>query len=1019
MRADITMNKSLSLYELLDGLPCTFIGRTAAAVFVTSLSDNSGKISPGTLFIALCGKEHDGHAFLDKAIAAGASALLIQRGKVEESLLAGPDIAAAVVDDTRALLLPLVQRFYRNPSAEMTMVGITGTNGKTTVSYLLEQALVEAGMRPGVIGTIDYRYWNRAGTQVVSPAALTTPDLITLNAVLREMADSGVTHVIMEVSSHALAQQRLGPILFDLALFTNLSQDHLDYHRTMAEYFAAKCLLFEKHMAEGALAVVVELQEDAENGGFSEQLIERCRSLNLNLCTCGTSAEADFRLDQLAPSVSGVSFRCTDGDGSGHLIESDLIGSFNAANLLAAFVCAVKLGAEPDLAATALSRATGAPGRLQPVELADRAGGQPMVIVDYAHTPDALEKVLQTLKELEHRNLFCVVGCGGDRDKDKRALMGEIAARLADVVMVTDDNPRKEVPAVIRSAIISGINRCDLEERTPAWLDSRGHGERGYLEYDSRFEAIEAACTGAGAGDIVLIAGKGHEKYQIFGTQYRFFDDALAARQSSLKWDLKNVAAATGGTIVRKTVATKFRSISTDSRTVGLSDVFVALTGELFDGHDFLDRAIAGGAGCLVVSETDKEMDGAVCVVEVADTLSALGDLAAYRRRQIKKLNDPVVVGLTGSCGKTTVKEMTAAIFEQRWPDRPDRAPGRVLKTQGNFNNLIGLPLSLLPVSAHHRSLVLEMGMNRPGEIARLTEIADPDICCITNVHQAHLEGLGSIEGVAAAKGELFANSRADAVAVINLDDEHIVRLARRSAFTIGFAVSPTGLARRPQIWAEDITSSADGDLSFMLHVGELSRLVQIQAPGLHNAANACAAAAISHAAGIDFDIIVAGLQNFRASANRMQRLASPDGLNILNDSYNANPASMASGLKTLAEIGDVQRMAILGDMLELGEASAELHQEIGRLAAGAGLSYLALVGAFAEQISLGARGAGMAPERIRVFEDKALVLDWVDELQQQRLLQPGDWLLVKASRGLALDTVVDQLMAPRRAAAE
>jgi murE/murF fusion protein len=311
------------------------------------------------------------------------------------------------------------------------------------------------------------------------------------------------------------------------------------------------------------------------------------------------------------------------------------------------------------------------------------------------------------------------------------------------------------------------------------------------------------------------------------------------------------------------------------------------------------------------------------------------------------------------------------------------------------------------------------MGMNRPGEIARLTEIADPDICCITNVHKAHLEGLGSLEGVAAAKGELFATSRADAVAVINLDDEQIVRLGTSSTYTIGFAVTQSGLARNPQIWAEDIKSSADGDLHFVLHVGEWSRPVRINAPGLHNAANACAAAAISHAAGIDFDIIVAGLQDFRSSANRMERLASPDGLNVLNDSYNANPASMASGLRTLAEIGEVRRMAILGDMLELGEASAELHEEIGRLAADTRLSYLALVGAFAEQISRGARSGGMAPERIRVFKDKNLVLAWVDELLRQRLLQSGDWLLVKASRGLALDTVVDQLMARRRDAAE
>jgi murE/murF fusion protein len=330
----------------------------------------------------------------------------------------------------------------------------------------------------------------------------------------------------------------------------------------------------------------------------------------------------------------------------------------------------------------------------------------------------------------------------------------------------------------------------------------------------------------------------------------------------------------------------------------------------------------------------------------------------------------------------------------------------------GNFNNLIGLPLSLLPVSIQHRILVLEMGMNSPGEIARLAQISDPDICCITNVQPAHLEGLGSIEGVAAAKGELFKHSRTESVHVVNLDDEHIVGLSRRySTNIIGFAVTDHGAGRETVVWADNVAADADGHLNFTLHVGKHSTQLYLHTPGLHNVSNCCAAAAIAHAAGIDFETIVAGLEQFRAASKRMERLTSPKGLKILNDSYNANPASMASGLRTLGKLPARTRMAVLGDMRELGAASRDLHRSIGNVAAQSDLSYLALVGEFAEQIRQGAQTSGMDPKRIMVFDDKNEIIEWIEKLFGDSRLQPGDWLLVKASRGPALDTVVDQIM--------
>jgi MurE/MurF fusion protein len=438
----------------------------------------------------------------------------------------------------------------------------------------------------------------------------------------------------------------------------------------------------------------------------------------------------------------------------------------------------------------------------------------------------------------------------------------------------------------------------------------------------------------------------------------------------------------------------------------------------------------------------------------VDDTLEALGDLAAHRRQVMKSLNrspvidlpssaepgsrdmaetapasgrdkglrpqsPPLVVGITGSCGKTTVKEMVAAIFEQHWPSPdgdahpPSPLPSnQVLKTRGNFNNLIGLPLSLLPLGPGHRAAVLEMGMNRPGEIARLARIADPDIACIVNVHAAHLQGLHSLEGVARAKEELFAACGRDTVLVVNLDDP----LVRACAANYGqkrvhYGTALDGVQPAPQVWATDIYKAGDGTQDFILHIHGETAAVSLHIPGVHNVSNGVAAAAIGHAAGIDIGDIAAGLGAFRSADKRMQMVRGKGGLNILNDTYNANPASMRAGLATLGDQAGGQKLAIIGDMLELGPTSAQAHREVGRYAATLALDFLALVGEFAPETAAGAAMAGLENEKIRIFGEKKEAASWIEELLETGGLQAGDWLLVKGSRGMRLEEVVAQLL--------
>ncbi len=1004
--------KDMYLTELMEGIAYRCRSRRGPEdLIIGEISADSRTVGPASLFVALGGGAVDGHRFIAEAVQAGAVAVLADR----EDLLGADQLPAEtcilVVDDTRLALGTLAARFYGNPAEALSLIGITGTNGKTTVSYLLEHALDQAGLQVGMIGTIDYRYRGRDGEVIRYPAPFTTPDPVQLHRILKEMADDGVTHVVMEMSSHALQQQRLGPLRCALAVFTNLSQDHLDYHRSMEEYWSAKALLFEHHVRTGATVVVV-LPEDQEGpqAGWAARVMGRCRSLPVQLLTCG-GATAQIRLLDSHSTLAGSTLVYLGRHGVQRSLSSPLVGRFNMDNLLAALAALTALGFDEETAGRLLSSAPGAPGRLQRVELAQRPGGQPTVFVDYAHTPDALDNVLTTLAGVPHRTLYCLIGCGGDRDRSKRPLMGGIAAACSDVTIVTDDNPRSEIPETIRSQVLAGVRDSGVPVHGSDWLTRRGKTDKGCVEIGDRRDAIETAVAVAGAGDIVFIGGKGHEQYQITATGKRFFDDCLAAREAGLLWDLATLAAAVDGRVVgdAELPFTRFSAITTDSRTVGGQNVFVALSGDVHDGHDFLEQAVANGAGCLIVADARRAAGLPAACIEVADTLTALGDLAHWRRRAVQRQQNPVVVGLTGSCGKTTVKEMTAAIFQCRWPDRGDRPAGRVLKTKGNFNNLVGLPLSLLPLNARHRAAVLEMGMNRPGEIARLTQIADPDIACITNVHGAHLEGLGSIDGVARAKGELFDTTDRRTVLIVNLDDERVVACARRhDRATIGFSVHPGQRPADALVWAAESVADEAGFLTLTLYVGERQVRLTIRAPGLHNAANACAAAAIAHAAGIDLACIVAGLESFRSSANRMQTVETPSGIQVLNDSYNANPASMSSALETLARLAAGRRVALLGDMLELGATAPGLHEELGRQVARLGIDYLGLVGGFAEAIRQGALAGGMREEQIIVLQGKERAVDWLSELVHSARLQPGDWVLVKASRGLALDTVVE-----------
>jgi len=435
--------------------------------------------------------------------------------------------------------------------------------------------------------------------------------------------------------------------------------------------------------------------------------------------------------------------------------------------------------------------------------------------------------------------------------------------------------------------------------------------------------------------------------------------------------------------------------VTTDSQKVVSGTVFVALKGRRFDGHDFLAQAVRRGAACLIVHRRPRVSRlKQATVIQVRDTLRALGDMAHYCR----KLVGPKVLAITGSNGKTTTKEMVAAILE-RATIKGERLRGKVLKTEGNFNNLVGLPLTLLRLRGGERAAVLELGTSQPGEIRRLTEIADPDIGLITSVAPAHLSGLGSLAGVAREKGELFRRMHSRGVAVVNMDDPWVRRLAR------AFKGGKITYGERGEVKAESPQSRGARGMEFTLRIGRRRQRVQMRFCGRHNVANAVAAAAMARVIGADLKAIRAGLAAARPFAMRMV-LEKWRGITVMNDAYNANPASMEAALRTLAETGASSRkIAVLGDMLELGRGSAGRHRELGRQAACCDIDRLYLLGKEAGRVRAGALSAGMDSDRVTIGKSHRHIARLL-----RRELQGGDWLLCKGSRGMKMEKVLEAL---------
>ncbi|MDY0151261.1 MAG: UDP-N-acetylmuramoyl-L-alanyl-D-glutamate--2,6-diaminopimelate ligase [Candidatus Cloacimonas sp.] len=862
-------------------------------------------LAKGDIFVCIKGESFDGHRFIDKALDAGAS-LIVSQEPLQEK------VPAIQVTDTRKAAA-LIAKEIRIPSQDgkkqknpFILIGVTGTNGKTTISLMLYEALRNLNHKCGWIGTMGY---NIEGVNY--PTQHTTPDIIQLNAIFTEMADSKVSYVVMEVSSHALALDRVYGVDFDYCLFSNLSRDHLDFHGDMDSYAEAKYLLFERGIDTGAVAIVN--CDDA----FGAKICQRLHAANAVCHSLGIT-DAEFCFNDIVTDINHSKFQLVSPVQVLN-VSSRLIGSFNVQNLGLVALTLHSMGFTAQAITQAIVSIPPVKGRIERVENTK----QIHVFIDYAHTPDAIENLLNAVHELPHKRILCLIGAGGNRDKGKRPLMLKAALKYSDAVIVTDDNPRFESPdAIIHDIVI------DSDPRLPWWI------------IRERKLAIDSIIRLSQPGDIVLICGKGHENYQeIEGVRYHF-DDLEIAQNVLNHQDVLTTQKADDELVLpidncllellfsplaeERQVGYRhpksFRYLSSDSRKLKPGSVFFAIKGDKFDGHSFLPEVLSEPDNISIASDLPLDTDASRCCLCVSSPLQSMGLLC----QKYLQMFAPKRIALTGSTGKTTTKELIARILD-------DVAP--CLSTAKNENNLIGLCKTILRIEPKHRFAVFELGTNHFGEIAQMADIVAPDIGMILNVGPSHLEQFGDENGVFKEKIDLF--KRPLALRIFPGDDPHFSNF-NMDGISVGYnevcnyVISNQAGERGRQMFELDGT------------------LWQIPYAAPHYAINSAFAIVLGLSLGIGKAQMQSSLQQPITLEMRSQTEARGKGVLIV-DCYNANPCSMQAALEYWQITNpELPHYAILGDMLELGESSTMYHQMIGAMLVEMQFSELITVGQMA-----------------------------------------------------------------------
>ena len=927
-------------------------------VFFSGIAFESSKIKKDYIFFAIKGNKFDGNNYIDAAIKKGAKIIITEKNSTNKK----NDVIFLYSSNVRKLLANISYKILDNKPKKL--IAVTGTNGKSSIADFFFQILNLNSKKAASIGTIGIRYKGKKKL-----LTNTTLDPIQLSLILKDLKRKKIEYVIMEASSHGLKQNRLDGLLFDIGIFTNLSHDHLDYHKNMESYLKSKLYLFEKLIKKkGNIITDAQIPQSKKIKNISFK-----KNINLDLIYDKKNGieliSHAFVNDR---QILEIRFNKKK-----YKISLELIGKIQIKNILMAILAANKSGLEFRKIINVIQNIKPVEGRLEKI---GKIKNNSKVILDYAHTPAALELALSNVKEqFPNSKISLVFGCGGERDFKKRSIMGKIAEKLSDRIYLTDDNPRNENPSKIRSDIKKGIKKLKI------------------LEFPNRKKAIHEAIMKLKTGELLLVAGKGHEKIQDYGDKKLFFSDkkvileSIKFKNKYLSNDLKlNIIGEESKSKISKKLTIK--NISINSKKIIKNDVFFAIKGEKIDGNRFISEAFKKGSSLAIVNKINKNYH-VKKQIKVKNTLKVLTKCSSILRNTI----DAKIISITGSCGKTTLKEMIGSILKKL---------SRTTYSPESFNNKYGVPLSLFNLKQNDEFGVFEVGMDKKGEIDKLTKIIKPDLGIITNISYAHSKNFKSINQIANAKAEIMNNIQKNGTIILNMDD-NFYNYHKNLALKKKLKVFSFGIKSKfPSTKLINIKRIKKNKYELLININGSLVVFYSQNSNKSHLYNILATLTSINLFKDIKNLNKYIFLDFKTPSGRgdISKIKFKNKIFFLVDeTYNSNPLSLKIAIENYDKIDvkNSKKHLILGDMLELGKNSIKQHKIISKVLNKTKIDKVYVFGKYIKNTFNGLK----AEKKAKILDSKFNLIDLINSN-----LNNNDYLMIKGSNSTGLNKITTNL---------
>jgi murE/murF fusion protein len=926
--------------------------------FFSGISFDSNKIKKNNIFFAIKGNHIDGNNFISLAIKNGAKIIITE--KKLQGIKKG--ILYIKVKNVRKTLAEISFKIYSK--IPNNIIAITGTNGKSSVADFYYQILDLNNKKVASIGTLGVKSKN-----FKLSLSNTTIDPLKLSKILNDLKKKNIDNIIMEASSHGLDQNRLDGLFFNSAIFTNLSQDHLDYHQNLKNYLNAKLYLFKNLIKKNGHVITDEKIPEFK------KIKKITLSKNLNLCLLGDKKN-NFQI--LSHEFQGeAQLLQIRHNHSNYKIKLNLIGKIQLKNVLMAIIASIKSNIDIKKILKIISKIKPVEGRFERV---GKIKNQSKVILDYAHTPDALKTCLLNIREqFPGQKISLVFGCGGNRDQNKRAKMGKIADNFADKIYLTDDNPRSESPNTIRNDIKKGIKKQKI------------------LELPDREKAISKAIHKLNTGEILLVAGKGHEVFQEIGFKKIIFSDkktilrAIKIKNFSLSDNLKINIVKELSRENKLFFKTTLRKAQINSKEIKKNDIFFTIRGKKNDGNKFISEAFKNKASLAIVNKINK-YNNIEKQIKVNDSLKFLTQSSKIYRQNI----NTKIIAITGSCGKTTLKELLGNSLKKL---------SNVSISPKSYNNKYGVPLSLFNLDQKDDYGVLEIGMDKKGEIDYLSKIVKPDVSVITNINYAHVKNFKNIKEIALAKSEIINNTKVDGFIILNADDNFFT-LHKKIATRKGLKILSFGIKSKDSNIKLISIKKNGKKFKAIIKINNFKTYFLISNDFQNNILNILAALAVMSIF-LDISRINKNIFfNFKAPAGRgdvSKIKVNKKNINLIDESYNSNQLSLRSAILNFDKIDskNSKKYIFLGDMLELGKHSKNLHQSIGSIINQTGIDKVFVKG---KKITTMFKSISKL-KRGRILSHNSQIIDLI-----KNHINNNDYLMIKASNATGFNKIANYL---------